>query len=100
MTKKQMRSLKSNYELAVKMYLVAFAEKQALTLEDRIGENLCFFGDTFYFDFFDIKLDIDNEIPKGVFLEWFDYALEEYREWNNCTDYKQWLIDNGHLKAE
>lgn len=59
---------------AVKGYIAAFEKKQGLKLEfwvaDDIGGTACF-GDWF-FNFDDIRLDIDREVPADTILEWYD----------------------------
>ena len=41
---------------------------------DEVGTVACF-GD-YFFDFTDIKYDIDNEVPKEKFLEYYDASLD------------------------
>jgi hypothetical protein len=66
-------NLKSNYEKAVNDYVKVFEEKQDCYIQywvaDRIGE-ICEVADCF-FNFTDIKTDIDENADVGLIFEWF-----------------------------
>ena len=73
--------LKERYRNICNEYLQRFCVKQGFDYEptdtwvagnagdcDNVGD--------FYFGFDEIRYDIDNDIPKGKIIEWYDYTLE------------------------
>ena len=49
----------------------------------------------YYFDFQDIKLDIDEDVPEPIILEWYDFSLENEVKVN----YKSWLKGYRPIKC-
>ena len=69
--------LKIRYNIIVSKYTDKFCEKHGLYLRfwvAEVGDVACF-GDLF-FDFRNIKYDIDTNQPKGLIIEWMDYACK------------------------
>jgi len=68
-----MSDLKTNYEKAVNDYVKVFEEKQDCNIQywvaDIVGE-ICDVSDCF-FNFTDIKTDIDEKAPVGLIFEWY-----------------------------
>jgi len=59
-------------------YIKLFEEKEELQFNGFIGRQfggVCEFADMF-FDFLDIKYSIDNNLPKGMIIQWYDHNLE------------------------
>jgi hypothetical protein len=85
--------MKEQYEKAVQRYINAFCDKQNLEFgfwaAEEVGE-VCFIND-FSFDFSDIRRDIDNKVPIGKIIEWYDYSMIN----QPSMDYKIWLIKNN-----
>lgn len=76
------KELKKKFGDACNEYLVKFCKKHGFDPEcaDWVGNDpgtIVSIGD-YYFDFQDIKHDIDNNVPKGKMIEYYDYSLEEY----------------------
>lgn len=73
-----LKELEAKYNAAVRKYIEEFEKKQDVYFEfwvaDRVGEVACF-GD-YFFNFDDIRFDIDSEIPKGEIVSWFDLSLD------------------------
>ena len=67
--------LKTKYEKIVEQYLTAFVEKQELDIDncdwvaDRVGEILSV-NDQHYFNFDDIRFDVDNDVKEGLIFRW------------------------------
>ena len=75
--------LKTKYEKIVEQYLIAFVEKQDLDIEncywvaDRVGEILSV-NEQYYFNFDDIRFDVDNDVKDGLILKWQDESHDNY----------------------
>ena len=91
--------LKNKYNKIVEQYLMAFVEKQELDIEncywvaDKIGEILSI-NEQYYFNFDDIRFDVDNNIKAGTILEWQDKSLDNYSKKKkykiNYENYLKW----------
>jgi hypothetical protein len=72
--------LRQAYRAVANAYLKAFEKKHHATLEfwvsDEVG-GTAYIGDH-YFDFEDIRFDIDNRLPKDMIWEWSDAAIAMY----------------------
>src|SRR5574344_1184048 len=68
--------MKEQYIHACNAYAKAFAKKHDYHFDGwvEVGTVACF-GD-YFFDFTDIKFDIDNNIPKEKFWEYYDANLD------------------------
>lgn len=68
--------MKEKYIHVCNAYAKAFAKKHDYQFDSwvEVGTVACF-GD-YFIDFKDIKFDIDNDIPKEKFLEYYDASLE------------------------
>lgn len=68
-------TLKEKYDSACNEYTKKFAKKQGLYFDywiaDLVGDTACFNSD-FFASMSEIKLDIDNDISKDAFLEWYE----------------------------
>lgn len=84
--------MKKQYEKAVQRYIDAFCDKQILQFDgwvsDDVGE-VCSMSD-FFFNFSDIRRDIDSKAPIGKIIEWYDFALCN----ESSINYKTWLMAN------
>ena len=73
--------LKERYRNICNEYLQRFCVKQEFNYEPDdawVAGNAgdCANVGDFYFGFDEIRYDIDNDIPKGKIIEWYDYTLE------------------------
>jgi len=74
-----MKLIKEQYENIVKKYIKLFELKHEICFEDWIGDNIgeiASFGDIMYFNFDDIRRDIDLKQPKGQMIEWLYFAVD------------------------
>ena len=87
-----MNKLKTNYENAVAAYIAKFEKKQELDLEHWVefGEIACF-GDVFFFNFSDIRLDIDNNIEKGLIIKYTYDSIDHDPKRMNYKSYTMGL---------
>lgn len=90
--------MKKEYEKAVKSYINYFCLKHELEFEFWVGDEvgrICCMGD-YYFDFDNIRYDIDNDIERDFIFQWYDYALEHYHEKTGMPDlnYKNFCKSN------
>ena len=66
-----LEELKSRHEETISQYIKVFCEKQELDFEFWVGDQtVAHFGDNYFFNFMDIKYDIDTNQPKGLIMEW------------------------------
>ena len=60
-------------------YTKLFCEKHDLYFDywvaDLVG-GICCFSNDYFAGFDDIRLDLENEVPKDVFFEWYDLTLD------------------------
>lgn len=74
-----MKELEAKYNAVVRKYIEEFEKKQGVNFEfwvaDRVGEMACF--GAYFFDFIDIRVDINENVSKDVILEWHNFILEE-----------------------
>jgi len=83
-------SLIAEYKAIVDKYIKAFCEKQDVEFDYWIGEDIggtACFGD-FYFNFDDIRYDIDNNIPKETIFTWYYYSIDNYSESTPTINYR------------
>lgn len=88
-----LKELKEAYHKAVEGYIEAFMKKQGLQCNEWVGGNIggvieC--GDMF-FNFDDIVIDIDNNVPKEVIIEWYWYSLG-VDEHKRRINYNSWVM--------
>ena len=75
--------LKTKYEKIVNEYLRIFIEKQGLDIDncywvaDRVGEILSV-NEQYYFNFNDIRFDVDNNVKERLIFRWQDESLDNY----------------------
>ena len=75
--------LKTKYEKIVNEYLRIFVEKQDLDIDncywvaDRVGEILSV-NEQYYFNFNDIRFDVDNNVKERLIFRWQDESLDNY----------------------
>lgn len=81
MDKKEREKLYMDYNSICTKYVDAFCAKHGFDLPeplfwvgDRVGETIEL-GDRFY-DFNDIRYDVDNGLPEGEIEEWWDYCYD------------------------
>jgi len=89
MIAKQILKLQDDYNKAVNNYVDVFCEKQDFQFDywiaDKIGEMGSF--SDLYFDFHDIKYDIDTKQPKGKIIQWHDYNVDYNTDIKDTNDY-------------
>jgi hypothetical protein len=100
MGKQQILKLIAAYEKAVESYAIAFCEKHGFDLKDadwvnnEPGTILCVAD--YFFDFREIKYDIDNDVPKEMMIRYYDYCLDLHHTGGKPVNYKNWL--NGRAE--
>ena len=94
--------LKTKYEKIVEQYLIAFVEKQDLDIEncywvaDRVGEILSV-NEQYYFNFDDIRFDVDNNVKAELIFRWHDESLGNYfKKKKYKVNYENYLKLNGY----
>lgn len=86
------KTLKTNLENAVNEIIKAFEEKQEVSFQFFVGDDItgiASFGCTYYFNISDICLDILTEQPKGLIFEWHEECLENK---NKTISYKSYSM--------
>ena len=94
--------LKTKYNKIVEQYLIAFVKKQDLDIEncywvaDRVGEILSV-NEQYYFNFDDIRFDVDNNVEAGAILKWQNESLDNYfKKKKYKVNYENYLKLNGN----
>lgn len=92
-----MKTLKNRYNSIIEEYVALFCEKQGMNFEfwvaDQVG-TIGLFGD-YYFNFEDIKLDIDENISKGVIFSWYNVEVDDYNK-NGKHHVNYWSYIKGY----
>lgn len=88
-------TLKERFESIATAYVKAFCRKQGYYYDEDCWVNLeiggvCCLCD-YYFNFDDIRHDIDNKCRKGAIIAWYDYALTCYENDIAIMNYKSFL---------
>lgn len=82
-------TIKQQYEDAINRYIVEFCKKQDMEFNGwvagEVGE-ICEIND-FCFIFHDVKRDIDQNVEKGLIIDWYYGCVESGGEIN----YRTWL---------
>ena len=90
--------MKQAYKKAVTAYRKAFEKKHNLTFEywvcDEVGTVASFDLGTYYIDFQDMKYDIDNDVQRDKFIEWYDFTLDAHYKNEPIINYKTFLKIN------
>lgn len=90
--------LKIKLDSFIMEYIHIFEAKQDMFFEywagDDVGAVACF-GDLYY-DFQDIRYDLENEIEKDLIIEWHDYTLNQHYKDPDAPiiNYKNWISLN------
>lgn len=107
MTKLHKELIKERFENAVHEYCIAFCKKHEYDYDPDgwvggdVGGVLEVVDGYMYVDFDEIRLDIDKDVPKGTFEEYYDYTTEvgfvdgarnmNYRSW--CMGYRPYTAE-------
>ena len=74
-------TIKKQYEIAVNAYIERFVKKHGYEftywVSDEVGGTACFI-EQYYFNFTDIKYDIDNKVEKGLIFRHQDDSVNHY----------------------
>jgi len=89
---KRIERLKQDLEDAISVYVAIFCKKHDLSFEgwagDKSGE-IGQFGD-YYFDFSQIRYDLETDQPKDNLIKWYDYSLELAMQQKTFMNYETW----------
>lgn len=74
-----MKPLIEEFEVVCNKYINVFSKKHDIEftgwVADEIGE-IAVFIEQYFFNFKDIRYDIDNNCPKGAIFEWQEFCVE------------------------
>jgi hypothetical protein len=85
--------LRQQLDDAIKQYIEAFENKQDLNFEWAINDDLleCLaFGD-YFFSIEQIVIDIDQDLPKGLILQWHNDRIKHEGRTINLRSYAMGL---------
>lgn len=86
-----MATLKEKYDAVCNDYISAFKEKQGfVNVEIDTAADAFVYCDQYSISFSEIKTDIDNNIKKGLIIEFQEYAIDNFHE-KNLISYANWL---------
>lgn len=86
--------MKKQLEKVLKQYIKEFENKQDLTFEFAVDDNLMeviSFGSVYFFNMSDIIYDIDNAIKENIIIEWLEYTLQE-KDYINYRTYLKMIL--------
>lgn len=85
--------LKNLYEQVCHLYAQKFAEKHDLKFNGWIGGSIGEVAEMsdLYFDLRDIRTDIDNDVPAGTIIRWYDQWCEAEKSYMNYRTWLKWL---------
>ena len=86
--------MKKQLEKVLKQYIKEFENKQDLTFEFAVDDNLMgviSFGSVCFFDMSDIIYDVDNAIKENIIIEWLEYTLQE-KDYINYKTYLKMIL--------
>lgn len=86
---------KNKLEEAASMYIMLFCMKHEFSIDDGFWVNddiaQVFCVADYFFDFRDIKTDIDLQAEEDAIIKWYDYALEEHQAGNSAINFYAFL---------
>lgn len=89
----KIKEAREMYNRSVSIYIEEFCKKQEMDFEfwvaDLIGEVACFGED--FFNFSDIKYDLENNCEKGLIVEWSNANLDNQDKYINYSSYHKGL---------
>ena len=86
--------MKKQLEKVLKQYIKEFENKQDLTFEFAVDDNLMeviSFGSVYFFNMSDIIYDVDNDIKENIIIEWLEYTLQE-KDYINYRTYLKMIL--------
>ena len=86
--------MKKQLEKVLKQYIKEFENKQDLTFEFAVNDNLMeviSFGSVYFFNMSDIIYDVDNAIKDNIIIEWVEYTLQE-KDYINYRTYLKMIL--------
>jgi hypothetical protein len=93
MNKQDRIKIRLKYESICHTYIDIFVKKHGYEfshwIADEIGDVACFI-EQYFFNFNDIRYDIDNNIPKGRIFEWQNYCSEQ-KPFDSIINYQNYL---------
>lgn len=86
---------KKEFEKVANSYIHGFAKKHEVDFEfwvgDEVGGVACF-NSEYFFNFDDIRHDIDNNIPKGLISDWQNDTVEYNLHGMKSINFKSYAI--------
>lgn len=88
--------LKKEYKNAANKYIDALLSMYEMDsfygywIADVVG-GVYAYGDTYFFNFDDVRYLVDNEIPLDVFEEWSDYCIEAFELGISQPNLQAWV---------
>ena len=97
--------MRKKYEDLCNEYAKLFAKKHDLNFDYWIGYGhqvggVASFSETYYFNIENIRLDIDNDVPKKVALKWYEDSINHYYTQQGDINYFSYLMSNNLLKID
>lgn len=98
MNKAHIDYLKTEYADIVGDYCQLFCQKHGFDYcpDEWVGGDVggvLQVNDDYFFNFDDMRYDIDNDVEKGVFMEWYEYSVEvEFVEGTRNVNYRSWCM--------
>ncbi len=85
-------NLQQTYQSACLSYIKAFEKKQGYEFTDWIGSyDIAIFIDQYFINLSDVRFDIDEDVPAGTIIEWYDATLEVGLLGETIINYRSWV---------
>ncbi len=91
-----MKELKEKYEKLVGEYITEFVKKQDYEFDGWVADDIggiAVFIEQYFFNFDNIRYDIDNDVEVGLIFKWQDFGIEKYFEEDKISNinYKSFI---------
>lgn len=90
------KNLQQQYEQVVADYIEVFCNKQGLNFEYWVGDDIggiADFGCIYFFNFDDIRLDIDTNQPENQIINWIEETIENANsDAEKMINYRSWCM--------
>lgn len=89
----QSRNIKDSIEKLMNVYVTLFCDKHDYCFDGWVGGEVG--GITSCSDYFidlrDMRLDIDNDVPKEMFVKWYEESMHSHLKDGYSINYKTYL---------
>lgn len=93
-------TLKNMFKTVKEEYQKKFIEMYDFDLNTSYWVGTVLFASDYYFDFYDVKYAVDNEIIFEILDKWYDYSLTVYENFHEKVNLEEYRAGNIHYKEK